>query len=61
MEVKGVEKNKLNILNKFFSRNTFRHCYEEGYDKIYGQVIKNISIMIQQKLIPNWLAKFIIF
>ena len=32
MEVKGVEKNKLNILNKFFSRNTFRHCYEEGYD-----------------------------
>ena len=40
MEVKGVEKNKLNILNKFFSRNTFRHCYEEGYDKIYGQVIK---------------------
>ena len=40
MEVKGVEKNKLNILNKFFSRNTF---------------------MIQQKLIPNWLAKFIIF
>mgnify|MGYP007099070529 FL=1 len=42
MEVKGVEKNKLNILNKFFSRNTFRHCYEEGYDKIYGQVIKKI-------------------
>ena len=40
MEVKGVEKNKLNILNKFFSRKTFRHCYEEGYDKIYGQVIK---------------------
>ena len=35
-----MEKNKLNILNKFFSRNTFRHCYEEGYDKIYGQVIK---------------------
>lgn len=35
-----MEKNKLNILNKFFSRNTFRHCYEDRYDKIYGQVIK---------------------
>lgn len=35
-----MEKNKLNILNKFFSRNTFRHCYEDGNDKIYGQVIK---------------------
>ncbi|NSD83629.1 sce7726 family protein [Faecalicatena fissicatena] len=39
-EVKSVEKNKLNILNKFFSRNTFRHCYEDGHDKVYGQVIK---------------------
>lgn len=39
-EVKDVEKNKLNILNKFFSRNTFRHCYEDGHDKVYGQVIK---------------------
>ena len=57
-----MEKNKLNILNKFFSRNTFRHCYEEGYDKIlWASDKKNISIMIQQKLIPNWLAKFIIF
>ena len=35
-----MEKNKLNILNKFFSRNTFRHCYEDGYDKVYGQVIR---------------------
>ena len=35
-----MEKNKLNILNKFFSRNTFRHCYEDGYDKTYGQVIR---------------------
>lgn len=35
-----MEKNKLNILNKFFSHNTFRHCYEDGNDKIYGQVIK---------------------
>lgn len=40
MEVKSVQKNKLNILNKFFSRNTFRHCYEDGHDKVYGQVIK---------------------
>lgn len=35
-----MEKNKLNILNKFFSRNTFLSLYEEGYDKTYGQVIK---------------------
>lgn len=35
-----MEKNKLNILNNFFSRNTFRHCYENGYDKVYGQVIR---------------------
>ena len=35
-----MQKNKLNILNKFFSRNTFRHCYEDGHDKVYGQVIK---------------------
>ena len=40
MEVRSMEKNKLNILNKFFSRNTFRHCYEDGYDKVYGQVIR---------------------
>lgn len=35
-----MEKNKLNILNKFFLRNTFRRCYEEGNDKVYGQVIR---------------------
>lgn len=35
-----MEKNKLNILNKIFSRNTFRRCYEEGNDKVYGQVIR---------------------
>lgn len=33
-------KNKMNILNNFFSRNTFRHCFENGCDKVYGQVIK---------------------
>lgn len=35
-----MEKNKLNILNKFFLRNTFRRCYEEGNDKVYRQVIR---------------------
>lgn len=32
--------NKVNILNKVFSRNTFRHCIDNGYDKTYSQVIK---------------------
>lgn len=35
-----MEKNKLNILNKIFSRNTFRRCFDNGYDKVYGQVVK---------------------
>lgn len=35
-----MEKNKLNILNKIFSRNTFRRCYEEGDAKVYRQVIR---------------------
>lgn len=38
--MKGVEKNKMNILNKIFSRKTFRNCFDYGYDKVYGQVIK---------------------
>ena len=32
--------NKVNILNKVFSRNTFRQCIDNGYDKTYSQVIK---------------------
>lgn len=32
--------NKMNILNKIFSRNTFRHCIEDGTDKIYTTVVK---------------------
>lgn len=32
--------NKLNILNKFFTRNTFRHCIEGKEDNVYGQVIR---------------------
>lgn len=32
--------NKMNILNKIFSRNTFRHCIENGTDKIYTTVVK---------------------
>ena len=33
-----MQKNKLNILNKFFSRNTFRHCYEDGHGKLLEPV-----------------------
>lgn len=35
-----MEMNKLNILNKVFSRNTFRHCIDNGCDKVYMQVVK---------------------
>lgn len=35
-----MAKNKLNILNKVFSRNTFRNCFNNGYDKTYSQVIR---------------------
>lgn len=31
---------KLNILNNFFSRNTFHNCFDNGYDKTYSQVIR---------------------
>lgn len=31
-----MENGKLNILNKFFTRNTFRHLIEEGSDIAYG-------------------------
>lgn len=33
--------NKINILNKVFSRNTFRQFIDNGYDKTYSQVIKH--------------------
>lgn len=32
--------NKLNILNRVFSRSTFRRCIDNGYDPIYIQVVK---------------------
>ena len=35
-----MEKNKLNILNKIFSRSTFRNCFDNGYDKTYSQVVR---------------------
>ena len=34
-----MKKSKTNILNNFFSKNTFYHCYSEGQDKTYIQVI----------------------
>jgi hypothetical protein len=34
-----VNESKTNILNNFFTKNTFYHCYEDGQDKIYDQVI----------------------
>lgn len=34
-----MEKTKINILSKFFSKSTFYHCYENGYDKVYSRVI----------------------
>ena len=39
-----MEKNKLNILNKIFSRSTFRNCFDNGYDT---------SIMVQESKIQN--------
>ena len=36
-----MEYNKMNILNKVFTRSTFRNCFDNGYDKAYSQVIKN--------------------
>ena len=34
-----MNESKTNILNNFFTKNTFYHCYEDGQDKIYDQVI----------------------
>lgn len=42
-EVKSLTQNKMNILNKIFSRKTFRHCLDNGYDKVYGQVVKRYA------------------
>lgn len=39
-EAESMENGKLNILNKFFTRNTFRHLIEEGSDIAYTSVIK---------------------
>lgn len=44
-----MEGNKLNILNKFFSRNTFRNCYEEEYDQTYGQIIRRYIDCSEEK------------
>ena len=48
-----MEKNKLNILNKIFSRSTFRNCFDNGYDKTYSQVVEDTSIMVQESKIQN--------
>lgn len=32
--------NKINILNRIFSRNIFRHCLDEGTDNTYVTVVK---------------------
>lgn len=40
-----MEYNKMNILNKVFTRSTFRNCFDNGYDKAYSQVIKNLKIV----------------
>lgn len=52
-----MEMNKLNILNRVFSRNTFRHCIDSGYDKAYAQVVrryvKNFDKKINAELISE--------
>ncbi|MDE6212963.1 MAG: hypothetical protein K2M70_05755, partial [Lachnospiraceae bacterium] len=35
-----MENGKCNILNRFFTRNTFRHIIEEGNDITYESVVK---------------------
>ena len=38
-----MQKNKLNILNKFFSWNTFRHCYEDGHE-FFRELLMNVFL-----------------
>lgn len=35
--------NKINVLNKIFSKNTFRHWINEEYDNIYTSVVKRYA------------------
>ena len=48
-----MEKNKLNILNKIFSRSTFRNCFDNGYDKTSVKLLEDTSIMVQESKIQN--------
>lgn len=45
-----MENGKLNILNKFFTRSTFRHIVEEGSDIAYTSVIKRYIDMPDNKV-----------
>ncbi len=38
-----METSKLNILNRMFSRNTFRHLLDDDEDRVYRQVIKRYA------------------
>ena len=35
-----MAKNKINIINNFFSQKTFRQCFEKKDDTVYKEVIK---------------------
>lgn len=38
-EARSMTINKMNIINNFFSRSTFRHCIDSGQDNTYNQVV----------------------
>ena len=46
-----MEKNKLNILNKIFSRSTFRNCFDNGKHTV--KLLEDTSIMVQESKIQN--------
>lgn len=43
-KLEEIKLNKMSILNNFFSRNTFRHCLDDGKDKNYTSVIKRYIV-----------------
>lgn len=38
--MESMAKNKINVLNRFFSRNTFRHVLNSGNDEVYTSVVR---------------------
>lgn len=44
-----MAKNKMGILNSFFSRNTFRKCFEDKDDKVYKEVVKRYIKQVNGK------------